>query len=233
VRASLVALLVLLVLAACGGEDGAEVAETQATETTSRVETVAAPLEGADAFAVCGGETEFIPQFAATIAFDSVWVACRTDGEVLRIDSESGAVLARVPADGAVMVTADDSSVWAVWREGGTVYRIDPETNEVAGEVALSGDVPYIWARGGFLWAAPGGGTEILRIDPETMEVSGSVQVGDGTSDMVGTATRCSSSATAITRSGASIRPRTPPSSSHSSPATRRRGSSSRKAPSG
>ena len=184
-RAPLAALLVLLLLAACGGEDGAEVAQTEAAESTSRVETVAAPLEGADAFAVCGGETEFIPQFAATIAFGSVWVACRTDGEVLRIDSESGAVLARVPAEGAVTVTADDTSVWAVWREGGTVYRIDPEANEVAGEVALSGDVPYIWARGGFVWAAPGDGTEILRIDPQTMEVAGSVQVGDGTSDMV------------------------------------------------
>lgn len=184
-RAPLAALLVLILLAACGGEDGAEVADTEAAESSSRVETVAAPLEGADAFAVCGGETEFIPQYAATTAFDSVWIACRTDGEVLRIDSESGAVLARVPAEGAVTVTADDSSVWAVWREGGTVYRIDPETNEIAGEVALSGDVPYIWARGGFLWAAPGDGTEILRIDPETMEVAGRVQVGDGTSDTV------------------------------------------------
>ena len=181
-RAAAVAIVVVLLAAACGGED-----EPQAVpaESTSPVETVAAPLEGADAFAVCGGEVDFLPQFAATVAFGSVWVACRTDGEVLRIDPESGDVLARVPAQGAVAVTADETSVWAVWREQGTVYRIDPQTDEVAGEIALFDDTPYIWARGGFLWAASGSGSEIARIDPETMEVAGRVQVGDGASDMV------------------------------------------------
>ena len=181
-RAAAVAIVVVLLAAACGGED-----EPQAVpaESTSPVETVAAPLEGADAFAVCGGEVDFLPQFAATVAFGSVWVACRTDGEVLRIDPESGDVLARVPAQGAVAVTADETSVWAVWREQGTVYRVDPQTDEVAGEIALFDDTPYIWARGGFLWAASGSGSEIARIDPETMEVAGRVQVGDGASDMV------------------------------------------------
>jgi hypothetical protein len=182
VRAALAAVFVVFLAAACGGE---EEPEAVPAESTSPVEAVAVPFEGAEAFAICGGETEFLPQYAATTAFESVWVACRTDGEVLRVDAESGEVVARIPAQGAVAVTADETSVWAVWREQGTVYRIDPETNEVAGEIALFDDVPYIWARAGFLWAAPAVGTEIVRIDPATMEVAGRVQVGDGASDMV------------------------------------------------
>ena len=179
-RTALAALLVGL-LAACGGGDEPR---AEATSSETRVEAVAPPFEDGDAFPGCGGEVDFLPQFAATVAFDSVWVACRTDGEVLRIDAESGIVLARIPAQGAVAVTADDTSVWAVWREQGTVYRIDPEANEVAGEIALSVDTPYIWARGGFVWAG-GGTTELVRIDPETLEVAARVQVGDGPSDIV------------------------------------------------
>ena len=181
-RAALVVILAVLLAAACGGEDEPE---STPTESTSRVETVTAPFENAEAFAICGGESEFLPQYAATTAFESVWVACPDGRRGPSVDSESGDVLARIPAQGAVAVTADDTSVWAVWREQGTVYRIDPETNELAGEVALFSDTPYIWARAGFLWATPGGGTELARIDPETMEVAGRVQVGDGTSDMV------------------------------------------------
>jgi outer membrane protein assembly factor BamB len=181
VRAAL-ALLVVLLLAACGGGDDAP--EAEATSSDTGVEAVAPPFEDGEAFAICGGEVDFLPQFAATVAFDSVWVACRTDGEILRIDAESGDVLARIPAQGVVAVTADETFMWAVSRDQGTVYRIDPEENDVAGEVVLSGDTPYIWARGGFVWAG-GGSTELVRIDPETLEVAGRVQVGDGASDIV------------------------------------------------
>jgi hypothetical protein len=181
VRAALAALLVVLLAASCGGEDEPQ---AEATSSESRVEALTPPFEGGEAFASCGAEVDFLPQYAATVAFGSVWVACRTDGEVLRFDAESGDVVARVPAQGAVAVTADEQSVWAVSRDHGTIYRIDPEENEVAGDVVLSGDTPYIWARGGFVWAG-GGGTEIARIDPETMEVAGRVQVGDGASDIV------------------------------------------------
>jgi glutamine cyclotransferase len=182
VRAALAALLVVLLAAACGG--GGDVPEAEATSSESRSENVSSPFDGAEAFAICGGELDFLPQFAATSAFDSVWVACRTDGEVLRVDQESGEVEARIPAHSVVAVTADETSVWGVSRDSGTVYRIDPEEDEVAGEVVLSGDTPYIWARGGFVWAG-GGSTELARIDPETLEVAGRVQVGDGASDIV------------------------------------------------
>jgi sugar lactone lactonase YvrE len=181
VRAALLVLLVVLLAVGCGGEDDPQ---AEATSSEGQVEAVAPPFEGGESFASCGGEVDFLPQFAATVAFDSVWIACRTDGEVWRIDAESGEVEARIPAQGAVAVTADETSVWAVSRDHGTVYRIDPDANEAAGEVALSGDTPYIWARGGFVWAG-GGNTELARIDPETMEVAGRVQVGDGPSDIV------------------------------------------------
>jgi streptogramin lyase len=182
VRAALAALLVLLLVSACGGGD--DEPRAKVTSSESRVEAVTPPFEDAEAFAGCGGEVDFLPQFAAAVAFDSVWVACRADGEVLRVDAESGDVQARIPAQGAVAVTADDTAVWAVSRDHGSVYRVDPEANEIAGEVVLSGDTPYVWARGGFVWAG-GGSTEIVRIDPETMEVAGRVQVGDGASDIV------------------------------------------------
>lgn len=175
-RVALLVAAALLGFSACGGGE---------EEAAPPAETVASPLPGGTAYAVCGGETSFIPQYALAAGFDSLWVACRTQGEVLRVDAETGAVLARIPAQGAVALAADETSVWAVWREQGKLYRIDPETNEVAATLSLNRDTPYIWAEAGAVWAGYGGGNTIGRVDPELMKVVGSVEVGDGTSDIV------------------------------------------------
>lgn len=175
-------LALLAVVPACGGGDGEE--HTAPVESAP-AETVASPLPGGTALAICSGETMPIPQYALAAGFGSLWVACRTEGEVLRVDAESGEVVARIPAEGAVSLAADDTSVWAVFRELGKLYRIDPQTNEVADSVSLFHDTPYIWAEAGAVWLGYGDGTEIGRLDPETMTVVARVPVGDGTSDIV------------------------------------------------
>ena len=183
VRTAALILVVAIGLSACGGGGSEPAAET--VSPPAEPEPVASPLPGGSASTICSGETMPIPQYALTVAFDSLWVACRTEGAVLRVEAETGEVVARIPAEGAVSLAADDTSVWAVFRELGELYRIDPETNEVADSVSLFHDTPYIWAEAGVVWLGYGDGTEIGRLDPETMKVVARVPVGDGTSDIV------------------------------------------------
>ena len=132
-RTAALILVVAIGLSACGGGGSEPAAETGPAVSA---------LPGGSAFAICSGETMPIPQYALAVAFDSLWVACRTEGAVLRVDAETGEVVARIPAEGAVSLVADDASVWAVFRELGKLYRIDPQTNEVANSVSLFHDTP-------------------------------------------------------------------------------------------
>ena len=178
VRTAALILVVAIGLSACGGGGSEPAAET--ASPPAEPEPVASPLPGGSASTICSGETMPIPQYALTVAFDSLWVACRTEGAVLRVDAETGEVVARIPAEGAVSLAADDTSVWAVFRELGELYRIDPQTNEVAESVSLFHDTPYIWAEAGAVWLGYGDGTEIGRLDPETMKVVARVPSATG-----------------------------------------------------
>jgi streptogramin lyase len=147
---------------------------------------VATPLPGAVAFRICGGDESPIPQFDLVAAFDSLWVACRGKGQVLRLDPETGEVHARIPTRGVVSLAADDQSVWAVYRELGTVYRIDPSTDRVTSPVKLLRDTPYIWSQAGSVWVGVPGNV-VGRIAPARNELIETIDIGDGVSDMVAT----------------------------------------------
>jgi hypothetical protein len=63
-RAALAAVFVELLAAACGGE---EEPEAVPAESTSPVAAVAVQFEGAEAFAICGGETAWIADVVAGV----------------------------------------------------------------------------------------------------------------------------------------------------------------------
>jgi hypothetical protein len=138
------------------------------------------------AFRICGGDESPIPQFDLVAAFDSLWVACRGKGQVLRLDPETGEVHARIPTRGVVSLAADDQSVWAVYRELGTVYRIYPSTDRVTSTVKLLRDTPYIWSQAGSVWVGVPGNV-VGRIAPARNELIETIDIGDGVSDMVAT----------------------------------------------
>src|SRR3954452_18087933 len=48
---------------------------------------VSSILPRADAFAICGGERDFLPQYATTLHGDSIWVACRRSAELARVEA--------------------------------------------------------------------------------------------------------------------------------------------------
>jgi sugar lactone lactonase YvrE len=145
---------------------------------------VESPFPGATGFRICAGDESPVPQFDLVAAFDSLWVACRGKGQVLRIDPETGAVRARIPARGVVALAAVNESVWGAYREAGTVYEIDPKTDQVASTVELLRDTPYIWSQAGSVWVGIPGNV-VGRFDPGDDELAETIDIGDGVSDMV------------------------------------------------
>jgi YVTN family beta-propeller protein len=115
------------------------------------------------------------------MGFGSAWLACGRRGEVMRVDTATGAVIARVRLSVSPWsIAAGEGAIWAVALQGSTVYRIDPATNRVAAQIQLGVGVPYLWAGGGAVWVADDGGSSLLRIDPGTNQVVASIPVGNG-----------------------------------------------------
>src|SRR4051812_42413274 len=68
---------------------------------------------------------------AVAVDENSVWVANRADGSVLRIDPGTNKVLASIPAGREPYgIAVGAGSVWVANRGDGTVVRIDPGTNK-------------------------------------------------------------------------------------------------------
>ncbi|WP_156841742.1 Vgb family protein [Novosphingobium aquimarinum] len=128
--------------------------------------------------------TVSIPKPCGTMAmaFGSLWVANCDGGEVYRIDPQSAAVLARIPAgmgpSGELNVVAGAGSIWAPDQTAGTVMRIDPENNRVVAKVPVTEAASYLAFGFGALWAASGKGGTLQRIDPATNAVTHTITLG-------------------------------------------------------
>jgi len=113
----------------------------------------------------------------ATSGAGSVWQTDYANNAVLRIDPDSGKVLAKIPVGsqplGAV-VTAD--GVWVANEHSGSVTRIDPKTNKVVATVSINAPDsagPQIMAAGpkGSVWVGVPNAAEVVRIDSATNKV--------------------------------------------------------------
>ncbi len=142
-----------------------------------------------------GGVTESAPPL---LAFGSLWVPMVDDGEVARIDPDTGVVTARLAIPGGLASEADATTVSrlaasadGVWVLSGTgpvqeLVEIDPAANEVASTLP-AGEFPYSIEFGfGSLWvthlaAEPG----VRRIDPATGAVLADVELPIRYADVV------------------------------------------------
>jgi YVTN family beta-propeller protein len=68
--------------------------------------------------------------------FNSVWVICYFDNQLVRIDSRTGRIQARIQIGNAPLsVSTGAGAVWVTSREKDTVQRVNPHTNKVTATI--------------------------------------------------------------------------------------------------
>lgn len=94
---------------------------------------------------------------------DTLWVSSSFEGNVLRVDRETGEVRDRIPVDGSLFggVVIGDS-YWVSGNDG-TVYRLDAASGEVVDEFELVGFGPVPAA--GNLWTVDFVSNTVYRLD--------------------------------------------------------------------
>jgi DNA-binding SARP family transcriptional activator/ABC-type transport system substrate-binding protein len=108
------------------------------------------------------------PPAAIAAGFDALWFAIPGEGEVLRVDPDSGAVSDRIPVgEGPGALAVGAGSVWAAKVPGDAINRIDPQSGTIAQTVRLpSGSIAALTFGAGALWVADSAGDALLEIDP-------------------------------------------------------------------
>ena len=84
---------------------------------------------------------------------DGVWVALFWKNELVRIDPERRAVVARIPVGRGVWgMAAAPGSVWVANRDSSSLSRIDTRTNRVVRTIRLAAPPYGVAYAGGRLW---------------------------------------------------------------------------------
>jgi len=106
----------------------------------------------------------------------SVW-AVAFDGSVLRVDPESGELLAaiRIEASELTDIADADDSVWVTAKEDGKVFQIDPATNEIVAEIRTGAGAHGIVIDGSGVWVTNYRDNTVSRIDRATNQVVATV----------------------------------------------------------
>jgi YVTN family beta-propeller protein len=89
----------------------------------------------------------------------AVWVAYPNEGRLLRVDPDTGRIVARIPVgDGPRFMDVGAGAVWVMNQLDGSVSRVDPDTNRVAATIPVDlhiegGDLTVgagsVWVREG------------------------------------------------------------------------------------
>jgi streptogramin lyase len=115
---------------------------------------------------MCGG-------FGIAAGRDAVWISADAQGTVIRIDPESGRVIARIKMKGApIGPVIAHGAVWVVNEAQGPtrVWRIDPAANEATPMRDLAGaDESMLEPSAGKFWTSDG--STIRMIDPASEAV--------------------------------------------------------------
>ena len=116
---------------------------------------------------------------ALAVGEGSVWLACRDDRAVVRVDVRSNKQVANIPTGdaGAHDIAVTPGAVW-VTDTPNEMARIDPRTNKVVAVIPNVGGGVGITSAGGELWASDASG--IARIDTRTNKVVRRIELGPG-----------------------------------------------------
>ena len=111
-------------------------------------------------------------------AFDgeSWWVA--REHELVRLDDDSGKIVATIPVAASYLAVGDG----AVWASGAGLTRIDPRTNKAVARIQLPMCVENADVEVGLgsAWVACKRSGTVVRIDARTNEVAATIRTGDG-----------------------------------------------------
>ena len=113
--------------------------------------------------------------------FGSVWVPSCGAHALLRVDSKTGKIVARIvagPADSEGGVTTGDGSVWIATSKKGLLARIDSETNKLVATIKIpSGSYVPAFAEGA-IWITSTEHNLLTRVDPKFNRVVASIPIG-------------------------------------------------------
>ncbi|MET1000980.1 MAG: hypothetical protein ABWZ15_04155 [Acidimicrobiia bacterium] len=140
--------------------------------------------------AECGDAT---PERAATAAlniptegdvaqiasgFGSIWGSAELGGRVIRVDPESGEIIATIDVGaGPLKLQPADDRMWVRTRD--EFVAIDPETNTVVARLAKADVGPAVnrnWAVDGAMWICDG--QRLHRYDPTTLQPVTTIELG-------------------------------------------------------
>jgi streptogramin lyase len=127
----------------------------------------------------------------------NLWITDFENSEVVRLDIETGDVIARMPVELPTGIAHGEGAVWAtvhvgrreemepIATNGGRLARIDPQTNTVTALIDV-GPRPYTVAVGfGSVWTSDATGGSVTRVDPATNQAVATIDVGeDGVYDV-------------------------------------------------
>jgi YVTN family beta-propeller protein len=113
--------------------------------------------------------------------FGSLWIPSCGDKTIVRVNAETGARQATVPAgpaDSEGGITTGAGSVWIVTSAKGELTRIDAATNKVAATITIpAGSFNPLFAAGA-IWVTSNAGNALVRVDPLTNKVASSTPIG-------------------------------------------------------
>jgi len=93
--------------------------------------------------------------------------SCDNGMEAVRIDPQTGHVVARVPVGHACNLIADAHGVWALDAKDQLMF-IDPKVNQVSNALKIPHGVTHVAAGGGYLWMTTADPGRLVRVDPVT-----------------------------------------------------------------
>jgi len=113
--------------------------------------------------------------------FGAIWVPSCGAHTLVRVDPQTGKIVAQIPAgpaDSEGGVTTGDGSVWLVTSKEGLLVRVDPQTNQVAAKIAIpSGSYVPAFAEGA-VWISSTEHNLLTRVDARLNQVVASIPIG-------------------------------------------------------
>ena len=109
----------------------------------------------------------------------SLWVANEVEGQVVRVDPETGAVEARLPMASPWAVACGDGDLWVTSSTSGDVRRIDPASNRFVATAQVPPPHPSLALGGGYAWTTNETNGTLYKIDRRGTIVA-TYQTGDG-----------------------------------------------------